>query len=218
MTNKYSASGWFAVYDNNSHYKENIMSYAPYLLLAAVLISMLIRTPYAMARRKVPIASSQNDRQEKAMLILVTTGVMVLPILYIGSSWFHFADYPSHPALIWAGAALLLPFLFLFWRSHADLGTNWSVTLELCENQTLITRGVYRYMRHPMYAAMWLWTLAQALLISNWLIGPAGLISFGIMYLLRVPREEAMMLRQFGDEYRRYMDNTPRVFFKISRA
>jgi protein-S-isoprenylcysteine O-methyltransferase Ste14 len=62
-----------------------------------------------------------------------------------------------------------------------------------------------------MYASMWLWGVAQALLLQNWVAGWAGLVSFLPLYLLRVPREERMMLDEFGGEYRAYMDRTDRV-------
>lgn len=55
------------------------------------------------------------------------------------------------------GVVCLAVGLWLFYRSHADLSTNWSVTLELRENHQLITHGVYRSIRHPMYSAFLLY-------------------------------------------------------------
>ena len=71
--------------------------------------------------------------------------------------------------------------------------------------------GVYRFVRHPMYAAHLLWAVAQVLLIPNWITGPAMLVFFVPMYLVRVPREERMMLEHFGDAYRRYRARTGAV-------
>jgi protein-S-isoprenylcysteine O-methyltransferase Ste14 len=62
-----------------------------------------------------------------------------------------------------------------------------------------------------MYAAMWLWGMAQTLLLQNWIVGWAGLVLFVPMYVLRVPREEQMMIEQFGEAYREYMIQTGRV-------
>ena len=62
-----------------------------------------------------------------------------------------------------------------------------------------------------MYASEWLWGVAQALLLQNWVAGWAGLSLFTPLYVLRVPGEERMMLDRFGEEYRAYMDRTGRV-------
>ena len=47
-------------------------------------------------------------------------------------------------------------------HAHADLGLNWSITLEMRKGHELIVHGVYRRIRHPMYAAIFLFAVAQA--------------------------------------------------------
>ena len=63
-----------------------------------------------------------------------------------------------------------------------------------------------------MYASIWLFALAQPLLVHNWLAGAFGVAAFAALYLLRVGREEALMLEAFGDEYRTYMSRTGRLW------
>jgi len=99
----------------------------------------------------------------------------------------------------------------LFYRSHADLGTNWSITLEVREQHRLITQGVYRRIRHPMYLALALYSIGQALVIPNWVAGPSNLIAFAILCALRVRAEERMMVEEFGDEYTAYSARTKRL-------
>lgn len=98
--------------------------------------------------------------------------------------------------------------LWWFHRSHSDLGAYWSVTLELRENHRLITRGVYRHVRHPMYAALFLYSIGQALMLPNWIAGPSYFVAFGILFALRVGAEERMMLEAFGNEYAAYRART----------
>jgi protein-S-isoprenylcysteine O-methyltransferase Ste14 len=62
-----------------------------------------------------------------------------------------------------------------------------------------------------MYTAFWLWALAQALLLPNWVAGLSGLIGFGILYGFRIGREERLMLDTFGDQYRSYAARTARL-------
>ncbi|MBI3966613.1 MAG: isoprenylcysteine carboxylmethyltransferase family protein, partial [Chloroflexi bacterium] len=84
----------------------------------------------------------------------------------------EFADFPMSPKLkVGAGAigtVQLSLSVFLFWRTHRDLGANWSPALEIGAQHTLVTRGVYGRIRHPMYASQALLALAQALLLPNW--------------------------------------------------
>jgi protein-S-isoprenylcysteine O-methyltransferase Ste14 len=100
--------------------------------------------------------------------------------------------------------------LWTHWR--CALGRNWSISLDVRENHELVSNGIYQRVRHPMYSAFWLWAIAQALLLPNWIAGFAGLAGFAILFFDRVAREERMMLETFGDSYRTYMARTGRVF------
>ena len=105
--------------------------------------------------------------------------------------------------------------LWLFWTSHADLGKNWSRTLEIQKGHQLVTHGVYRSVRHPMYASIWLFSLAQGLLLESWLAGWSAFVAFAILYFVRIPHEERMMREFFGRDYTDYMAQTGRIFPRI---
>ena len=172
-------------------------------------------------QRRVQDESSAETRvggAEKALLPLVMLGCLVLPALYLFTPLFGFADYALPPAAFWAGTAVMLLALGLFWRSHADLGRNWSVTLELREDHRLIDDGVYRRIRHPMYTAIFLFGLAQLLLLANGIAGPSALVTFTPLYLARVGREEQMMRDQFGEAYAEYEKRTGRLLPRLFRS
>jgi len=164
-------------------------------------------------------AENRQPVSENLLMIPVFLGMQVAPVVYILSSWLDFADY-NLP--IWGGRAAavlgVLSFLlaiWLLWRSHVDLGQNFSPELKIKAEHRLITTGIFKSLRHPMYSAHWFWALGQALLLQNWIAGPAFLIAFLPFYLVRVPREEAMLMEYFGEEYSRYMKITGRIFPKI---
>ena len=137
------------------------------------------------------------DRQTKNVEKVTTVGVasILLPLLYLFTPWLAFADYRRREFVPWCGAPILVGALWLFWRSHSDLGQNWSISLELRKGHQMVTRGVYGPVRHPMYAAILLWDIGQGLLIENWLAGWSALVTFVVMCVLRIPREEQMMCR-----------------------
>jgi protein-S-isoprenylcysteine O-methyltransferase Ste14 len=161
--------------------------------------------------RKVPIRDSRRDAREIVLLGCSLTGLGIVPCIYLATRFPRFADYTFSPVQGYLGIVVDVAMLWLFYRTHRDLGRNWSVSLDLRESHTLVTSGVYAYVRHPMYAGFWLMALAQVLLLPNWIAGPAGLVGFGTLFFGRVHREEAMMISGFGDEYRAYMRRTARV-------
>ncbi len=180
--------------------------------VVGILIEIAVRVPHDRQRRRNQIAVDQADRLDRALIGLLFFGGLFLPLIYALTPWLSFADYDLP---LWAGllgVAIEVLGLLLFWRAHADLKANWSPSLQIRDQHELITAGVYRYIRHPMYASQWLFGLAQVLLIQNWVAGLGGLLLFLPMYLLRVPREERMMLEAFGETYRAYMRRTGRVF------
>jgi protein-S-isoprenylcysteine O-methyltransferase Ste14 len=173
---------------------------------------MIIRAPYGRRSRTIPVAESRKGTRETALLAFTTIVIVILPVGSIVTPFLEFADYSLHPAAFWLGVLCELAGLWLFFRSHADLGSNWSMTLELRGEHTLVTDGVYRRIRHPMYAAMFLLFVAQALLLPNWLAGPvSAALTLLATLAIRLGPEEQMMLARFGEEYARYQQRTKRI-------
>jgi protein-S-isoprenylcysteine O-methyltransferase Ste14 len=186
-----------------------ILFKAAYLL--GLVIQVVVRTPFSRAWQASPKTVRQVSRAEDLLLGLLAVGNLVIPLIYALTGWLGFADYSLPAWLGWLGVVLLACALVIFARSHMDLKSNWSPSLEIREGHTLVTDGIYRHIRHPMYASQWVWAIAQILLLQNWLAGPAGLIVFVPLYFLRVRAEEKMMLDSFGDPYREYMEHTGAV-------
>jgi protein-S-isoprenylcysteine O-methyltransferase Ste14 len=171
----------------------------------------LIRLPHERQARKSGVTSSKRDTQEIILLGISLSGLGLIPIIYVLSGFPAFADRTFIPWMAWLGILPGLASLWLFWRTHQELGRNWSVSLELRPRHELIADGVYRYVRHPMYSAFFLWAIAQFLLLPNWVAGLSGIIGFGTLYSFRVGREEQLMIEAFGDQYRTYMQRTARI-------
>ncbi len=171
----------------------------------------VIRHPHAHRARKTPVVQHGARARELVLMAISATGLGLIPFLYVVAGQPKFASYPFQPPLAWLGTLVFAAALYLFYRTHRDLGRAWSVTLEIRDKHALVTHGVYRRVRHPMYSAFWLWALAQALLLPNWVAGLAGLVGFGTLFFCRVGQEEKMMLEAFGEDYRAYMTTTRRI-------
>lgn len=174
-----------------------------------------IRYPYQRRARRIAVVAENRDLADGIFLTGAGVGLSVLPIVFLLTGFPAFATHAFHPWMGWAGAAVEVAFVWLFIASHRQLGRNWSITLEIRDSHRLVTDGLYRYVRHPMYSSFWLWAIAQAFLIPNWVAGLAGLVGVAGLYFSRVGKEEAMMERTFGDQYRAYRAVTGRVIPKL---
>ncbi len=170
----------------------------------------IIRYPHQRRSRKTPVTDRRNRMRENT-LVVIASGLFAIPLIYVLTGEPKFADYEFHPIQAWIGTLVLAAGMALLHRTHRDLGRAWSITLEIRDQHTLVTRGIYERLRHPMYAAFWLWAISQALLLPNWIAGLSGLVGFGTLFFARVGHEERMMLEAFGDEYRAYMARTYRL-------
>ena len=185
------------------------------VFLVGFIVYVTIRGVFERRARSKEKIVRRLDAVEKTLLFFVGIGSLLLPVLYLFTPLLAFADYRLPVFAPWLGTALMIAALWLFYRSHADLGSNWSVTLELHKGHQLIRRGIYRSIRHPMYLSIFLWGLSQGLLLRNWLAGWSALATFSVLYFVRTPREERMMIEFFGKDYLNYMRQTGRLFPRI---
>jgi protein-S-isoprenylcysteine O-methyltransferase Ste14 len=183
---------------------------AEVIWLAGMFGWYIIRHPFARRSKKIAVSHSLMDLREWILLIILIFGLFAMPILYLTTELVSAFDRRFVPALAWMGVPVLGSALWLFRRSHADLGRNWSMTLKLRDMHKVVESGVYRLIRHPMYASFFLLGLGQFLLLPNWLAGCTGLIAVAILYGFRIRREEQMMQQQFGEEYSSYQLRTKR--------
>ena len=171
----------------------------------------VIRYPFERKAKRVRVVGDSRSTSERIGLAAATVGLGVAPASYVATGFPRAADYPASGWAVALGTIVYATALWLFHRSHKDLGRNWSITLEIRDQHRLVSNGIYALIRHPMYTSFWLMGLGQALLLPNWVAGLAGLLGFGVLYFLRVDKEERMMLQTFGDEYRAYMARTKRI-------
>ncbi len=192
--------------------------YLVLLIFASVIRAIGVSKSKNWWKNKDRIAQDRNSWLDRILLGFVFLGMQAVPLFYAFSPYLDFADYPiSHtwsPILGWSGAALFVSAIYLLWRTHADLGINFSPKLQLRKEHSLITDGIFKNIRHPMYTAHFLWSLAQILLLQNWIAGWGFLVTLLPLYLVRIEEEEEMMVDEFGDQYRLYMRQTGRLLPK----
>ena len=191
--------------------------FAKLAVLACLLGFIVIRAPHGRRSRTVRVKEDRKGVLEVVLLIGATLGTTLLPLIWAATGFPARADYPLHPVPYALGLLAMAAGLWLLYRSHTDLGTNWSVTLQTREDHRLVTAGIYERIRHPMYASMFLLSIAHLLFVPNWIVAPAYLLTFGMLYVFRVAHEERLMLDRFGSDYQTYMRRTGRLIPRLRK-
>lgn len=115
--------------------------------------------------------------------------------------------HPASDVLGWGAIPLLAAAFWLFWYSHSTIGHYWSIQVRLKAEHQLVTRGPYRYIRHPLYTALFLGYLGTLLAQQSWML-LAWFPVFVASYLLFATEEENVMEDAFGETYRAYRRRT----------
>src|SRR5258706_13348251 len=109
------------------------------VFLVCFIVYVVIRGVFKQRTKANVSAVRRVDALEKTLMVIVIPGGLLLPVVYLFTPWLAFADYHLPMFAPWCGMGLMVTALWLFWRSQADLGQNWSVTLELRKGHQLIT-------------------------------------------------------------------------------
>jgi protein-S-isoprenylcysteine O-methyltransferase Ste14 len=92
----------------------------------------------------------------------------------------------------------------------AGFGLLNSSRLQIVENQRLVTDGIYRHIRHPLYLGEITRNIGIPLILSS-VYGFAIVFIGNLFLLLRIPIEERMLIEEFGQEYEEYMKKTKKL-------
>ncbi len=202
----------------------DIDSLSNYLLIIIFSLFTVIRITYYRRARKAGYKTVVSESRKYSIWL----SVFICYEVFTFFSYINVRSLNYYPQLLtWAdldlplglrilGAVLALVGLVLFVWIHRTLGDNLSATLRIKDNHTLVTVGPYALIRHPMYSAFYLLHIAVFFLTANWFIGVTWMIGLSLIILLRVSREEAMLLERFGEDYRTYMRRTGKFLPPIS--
>ena len=150
-------------------------------------------------------------------LILREIAIFLFLILYLGS-FFDFAKMNLPLILrIFLGIPIFIFGLFIFFWGHRTLGENWSSIVEKkpSKPKNLVKTGPYRYVRHPLYTSTFMVIIGLGIIISNWILSLGILLTFTLIYLIKIPKEERFLIKTFGKRYKDYMQKTGKIFPKL---
>ncbi len=168
-------------------------------------------------RVKAHATGEKLDRRQEGLFIMIAlrlmgiAGMVGLLLYLLNPRWMAWSSVPLPGWLRWVGIALGAAAGILLVWTFRSLGKNLTDTVVTRREHTLVTRGPYRWIRHPFYATVILSVLANSLAAANWFIFATGALCF-VLIVLRTRTEEQLLLARFGGAYADYMQRTGRFF------
>ena len=191
------------------------------MLRLTLICGFVVVFPIALYHRLQSQASGEKlDRRQEGMFILLTlrpiaaVRIAALVAWLIDPRWMAWSSVVLPVWLRWVGVGLgAATGVLLIW-TFRSLGKNLTDTVVTRKEHALITSGPYRRVRHPLYLATCMAVISDSLIAANWFLALTGVVVFALL-VIRTGREEKELVKRFGDDYRRFMDSTPRFFPRL---
>ncbi len=166
------------------------------------LVMILVWIAGAMMTKRTMRWQSPSSRLWQAGIVVF--GYWLLFSGRVHTLWMDVQLYVPGRRAAMAGIALTAAGIaFAIW-ARLTLGGNWSGTVTLKEGHTLVQRGPYRWVRHPIYTGLLLASVGTAV-VSGSLHSMVALLVILFGFWLKIATEESLMVQTFGAEYVEYM-------------
>ena len=145
----------------------------------------------------------QSSGSRILQIVLLVVAYVLIVNGRLGWDLLNLRVVPAGAASLWSGYGLLMAgMLFAGW-ARIFLGGNWSSSVTLKQDHTLIRSGPYRIVRHPIYTGLLVALLGTAIVLGE-LRCFIGVILAAVAWKMKSINEEALMVEEFGDQYTRY--------------
>lgn len=164
------------------------------------------------------IPRAQEGRAALLARILFAAPLFLSIFAYmLNPAWMAWSSFDAPTWLRWTAAAVGVSMLPVLYWVLTSIGSNISETTLTKRDHALVTAGPYRWVRHPLYAASTAAFAAMGVLAANWFITTVSVLALALIRVVVIPKEEAELVRRFGDEYRRYAVRTGALLPRLIR-
>lgn len=148
-----------------------------------------------------------------ALAVFLSAAAVVLGALDV----LHPITYLDHTLINALGVATSLVGIGLVLRAQADMGASWRIGVDPNECTELVTSGLFRWSRNPIFLGMIAFWAGIALTVPTFLSVGAVLVAIAAIEVQVRLVEEPYLIKTHGDSYRRYAENTGRLLPGVGR-
>jgi protein-S-isoprenylcysteine O-methyltransferase Ste14 len=156
-------------------------------------------------------ANVNKPKMQKRYIALEKILIFISAV-FVVTQLFGFVALPFHnPTINAIGFLIVVAGFAECMIARHNLSDNWanSYEFQIKEKHELVTHGIYKYVRHPIYGGMFLMGAGMLLVAGSYLVVPFAVVVWGAINMI-AQREENLLTRHFGKEYLKYMEDSKR--------
>jgi protein-S-isoprenylcysteine O-methyltransferase Ste14 len=155
---------------------------------------------------------AQGATDAKSLQVIMVVG-MIATFLAFYLAWmpaFQVSAGLRIPCFV-AGVALMIGGSLFRRHCFRMLGLSFTGDVRASKDQVIVTRGAYRYLRHPSYTAGIILSLGLGLGLGSVLSAALMVLGAAVGYVYRMNVEEKVLLAAVGEPYRQFMATRKRL-------
>ena len=193
---------------------DDIASFFTNSVRVSFVVVVILLNGYASIRnpevgKKKNKGKKKVERQHLALILLQVLSIsLVLAVPFCDRR--KILTISSSDIMRFIGLAFYIIGFITMHLAERYLGKQFSIEVEIQNDHKLFTDGPFRYIRHPRYLGIIIFTIGIALTFNSWF--GLFLVLLIIMVLLwRISDEEKLMQEEFGDKWAAYKEGTDRL-------
>ena len=161
--------------------------------------------------------ANESDRKADKHTIILLIFFLMSPFflikMYFESLYLNplYLSFWNHDIIMILGLITYVIGLIIMLGSRIQLGKQASGRLKIQEDHELITSGIYKYLRHPIYLGGLIGVIGFCFVFHGFIIMFIVLALYFITFRNRMLYEEKILQEQFGEKYTDYMKKTKRI-------
>jgi protein-S-isoprenylcysteine O-methyltransferase Ste14 len=180
------------------------------ICVAAVLIAVVINFSFD---------NKEREAQQEKKSFVATGSMMLFLLIFLFVLKYHIGylnlqEFWTRIIFTIIGLILIVLGTIVNLKGRLILGKNWANQIIIYQHHDLLTEGVYRIVRHPLYAST-IWMFYGATLVYfNWVALAGTTMVFLPMMIYRARQEEELLIKRFPN-YKQYQGKTGMFFPRI---
>lgn len=188
------------------------------LLIAVILVCCTLAIGVSIALAFHGSKKQHIAKKEKKSVVETGTMTLFFVIFYfiirLQIGVIVIASIPLKTGMIIVGLSIIIIGTYINVMGRMQLGKYWANQIKIYQDQKLMTSGVFKYVRHPLYASLiWIF-FGASILFANVPALLSNLLIFIPFMYYRAKQEELLLRREFK-EYNKYVNCTGMFFPKL---